>query len=55
MDVLVAGGGFIGGRLVANPLEQRLALRSVEMKPIREWSTCTEASRPSGRTSRRPE
>ena len=37
MDVLVAGVGFIGGHLVATPLEQRLALRSVDMKPIPEW------------------
>ncbi len=38
VDVLVAGGGgFIGGHLVADLLEQGLSVRSVDVKPQSEW------------------
>jgi nucleoside-diphosphate-sugar epimerase len=38
VDVLVAGGGgFIGGHLVADLLNQGLTVRSVDVKPIEEW------------------
>ena len=38
VDVLVAGGGgFIGGHLVGNLLEQGLSVRSVDVKPMDEW------------------
>lgn len=38
VDVLVAGGGgFIGGHLVANLLDQGLSVRSVDVKPRDEW------------------
>jgi len=38
VDVLVAGGGgFIGGHLVGNLLEQGLSVRSVDVKPLDQW------------------
>jgi nucleoside-diphosphate-sugar epimerase len=38
VDVLVAGGGgFIGGHLVADLLQQGLSVRSVDVKPQSEW------------------
>ena len=38
VDVLVAGGGgFIGGHLVADLLNQGLTVRSVDVKPLDEW------------------
>ncbi|WP_312007940.1 NAD-dependent epimerase/dehydratase family protein [Nocardioides alcanivorans] len=38
VDVLVAGGGgFIGGHLVADLLNQGLTVRSVDVKPTDEW------------------
>lgn len=38
VDVLVAGGGgFIGGHLVADLLDQGLTVRSVDVKPKEEW------------------
>ena len=45
VDVLVAGGGgFIGGHLVADLLNQGLSVRSVDVKPQSEWYQVHEAA-----------
>src|SRR4051794_10344196 len=35
--VVAGGGGFIGGHLVADLLEQGYAVRSVDLKPEDDW------------------
>ena len=38
VDALVAGaGGFIGGHLVQDLLDQELTVRAVDIKPFSEW------------------
>src|SRR2546423_13084679 len=37
LAVVAGGGGFIGGHLVANLVEDGFRVRSVDVKPLDEW------------------